>query len=55
MELARCDTYTNSCGLAMLIDSLKHFLKSYIDEFKQVALNLKERKVANTTGNEVRS
>ena len=44
IELARCDTYTNGCGLAILIDSLKSFLKNYIEEFKRIVLNLKERK-----------
>lgn len=43
-EIDRCVSLTNGCGLAMLIDALKMFLKSYVEEFKRIVINLKERK-----------
>lgn len=43
-EIERCVSFTNGCGLAMLIDALKIFLKSYVEEFKRIVINLKERK-----------
>jgi hypothetical protein len=43
-ELDKCIAYTNGCGLAMLIDAFKLFLKNYVDEFKRIVINLKERK-----------
>ena len=43
-EIQRCMQYTNGCGLAMLIDALKIFLKNYLEEFKRIVINLKERK-----------
>jgi len=43
-EIQRCIQYTNGCGLAMLIDALKIFLKNYLEEFKRIVINLKERK-----------
>ncbi len=39
----RCQTLTNGCGFAMLVEALKIFLKSYVEEFKRVIVNLKER------------
>jgi hypothetical protein len=45
-EIERCASLTNNCCFLMLIDALKQFLKTYIDEFRRVVLNLKERKSA---------
>ena len=42
-EMDRCLTLTNGCGFAMLIEARKIFLKSYVEEFNRVIVNLKER------------
>ncbi len=43
-EIERCNALTNNCCFVMLIDALKQFLKSYIEEFRRVVVNLRERK-----------
>ena len=43
-EIERCHSLTNGCGFSMLIEAFKLFLKNYIEEFKRVVVNLKERK-----------
>lgn len=43
-ELERCTSLSNGCALSLLIDAIKAFLKIYVEDFKQVVLNLKERK-----------
>ena len=43
-EMERCSVLTNNCCFSMLIDAVKTFLKCYVDEFRRVVLNLRERK-----------
>lgn len=43
-EIERCVKFTNGCGFSILIDVLKVFLKNYIEDFKRIVINLKERK-----------
>ncbi|CAF0719641.1 unnamed protein product [Brachionus calyciflorus] len=47
-EIDRCISLTNGCGFSMLVDSFRVFLKNYVDEFKRVVTNIKERKKDTT-------
>ncbi|RNA00345.1 conserved oligomeric Golgi complex subunit 7-like, partial [Brachionus plicatilis] len=47
-EIERCLKLTNGCCFYMMIDAFKVFLRNYLDEFKRVVTNLKERRREQT-------
>lgn len=52
-EIQRCNLLSNNCCFIMLVDALKQFLKHYVDEFRRVVLNLKERKTSVKMNNQL--